>query len=221
MNTSGILFIGAVVVAAIAVSSCANSGTQRAPATQTAASAAKPRPVPVSLAPYFDDQGIYPDGGQFSGGIDRDGYACSSNFLAAQTWNGIPFQSGSADGGKNVITCQGQTIALTPAGHFSRLEILAFAVNGAQENQNFMVTFADGSNQTFTQSMSDWAQPDSYPGESVAITMNYRNQSDGSKDENAFYVYTYTFDVNSRKTLQSLKLPDNNNIKVFALALVP
>jgi hypothetical protein len=227
MKTPGILIAGALAVLVITVSSCANSGSHpasaAAPAASTANSAPRPAavpaapPVPVSLTQSFNDQGIYPDGAQFSGGIDRDGFGCSSNLLAVQTWNGVSFQPG----GSNVITCQGQTIALTQPGHFSKLKVLALAVNGAQENQNFIVTRADGSNQAFTQSLSDWAQPDSYPGESTALTMEYRNQADGSKDENAFYIYTYSFDLDSTKTLQSLKLPDNNNVKVFAVALVP
>jgi len=231
MKAPGILITGALAVLAIAVSSCANSGTQSAGSTPPAgvansppppaAAAAKSSPVSVPLTQYFNDQGIYPDGVQFTNGIDGDGFACSSNVLAGQTWNGMPVLPGSDNGGTNDITCAGQTIALTQPGHFSRLEILALAVNGAQENQDFTVNYADGSNKTFTQSLSDWAGPDSYPGESVAITMNYRNGSDGTKDDNAYYIFSYTFDLDSSKTLQGLKLPDNSNVKVFALAVAP
>lgn len=209
---------------AIAVSSCANSGThpagEAAPAPMAARKSDSP-PVPVSLVQYFNQQGIYPDGAQFSGGVDGDGFACSSNLLAIQTWHGVPFQPGTSIGGSNVITCRGQTIALAQPGHFSKLEILAFAVNGAQENQDFSVTYDDNSNATSTLSVSDWAQPGSYTGETVATTMEYRIGSDGSKDENAFYLYRYSLDLNSGKTVQSLKLPDNDNVKIFALTLQP
>src|SRR5580698_9083368 len=116
MKSSGILITGALAMLAIAVSSCANSGTHpaddAAPApAPIAASKSNLPPVPVSLVQYFNQQGIYPDGAQFSGGVDGDGFACSSNLLAAQTWHGVPFQINSM-GGSNVITCQGQTIAL-------------------------------------------------------------------------------------------------------------
>jgi len=233
MKASGILITGALAVLAIAVTSCTNTKTQStAAATPPAASAdSSPPPpavtpalapgVPVSLGQYFNDQGIYPDDAQFSGGIDRDGYGCSSNFLASLKWNGMPLQIDPHIGGTNVITCAGQTIALTQSGHFSRVEILALAVNGGQDDQDFTVTYADGSTHTFTQSVSDWAQPDSNSGESVAITMNYRDQSDGTKDDNAFYIFGYSFALDSSKTPQSLKLPDNNNVKVFAMTLVP
>jgi hypothetical protein len=223
MKTSCILITGAVAMLAIAVSSCATSGTHPAGAvapTPAAASKSDSPPTPVSLVQYFNQQGIFPDGAQFTGGIDGDGFACSSNVLAAQTWHDVPFQIGTSIGGSNVITCKGQAIALAQPGHFSKLEMLAFAVNGAQGDQAFSITY-DNSNTNFTLSLSDWAQPDSNTGETVATTMGYRIQSDGSKDQNAFYLYCYSFDLDPGKTLQSLKLPDNDNVKVFSLTLVP
>ena len=177
--------------------------------------------VQVSLASDFNDQGIYLDGAQFSGGIDRDGYACSSNLLgAALSWSGVPFQLGSAINGSNIVTCAGQTISL-PAGNFSKLKMLAIAVNGPQDSQNFTVTYADNSSQTNTQTFSDWVQSDSNTGESPVTTMEYRDQSDGTKDQNPYNIYGYSFDLNPAKGVQSLMLPDNNNLKVFALTLVP
>jgi hypothetical protein len=227
MKKSGILITGAVAILAIAISSCANSGTQSAgttaatPAPAAMASKDSAPPMPVSLVQYFNQQGIYPDGAQFSGGADGDGFACSSNLLAAETWHGVPFQTGLSIGGPNVITCKGQSIALAQSGHFSKLEMLATAVNGGQENQDFSVMYGDNSNSDDTLSLSDWAQPDSYTGEAVAMTMEYRIQSDGSKDDNAFYLYRYSINLDASKSLQSLKLPDNDNVKVFALTLVP
>jgi len=226
---------------AIAVSSCAGptdnahiqpaatpptASTTDAPATPSmsmpaATIAVNSSAVQVSLAKCFNQQGIYPDGAQFSSGIDGDGYACSSNLLGtAQTCGGVPFQLGSAINSSNVITCQGQSIPL-PAGNFSKLQMLAIAVNGAQSDQVFNLTYADGSKQSFAQSFSDWAQPDSNTGESQAITMEYRDQSDGSKDENSYYIFGYAFSLNQTNAVQSLKLPDDDNLKIFAVTLVP
>lgn len=227
MKASRILAIGTLATLAIALSSCASSKVQPTaetqPSTHPTAETADSPPVPVSLAQYFNDQGIYPDGAQFSSsaGVDGDGYACSSNLLSIVHWNGVPFQIGAPDRSSNVITCHGQAISLAQPGHFSKLEMLAIAVNGAQANQVFTVAYADNSTQSFTQSLSDWAQPDDNPGELQAVSMDYRNGSDGSKDENTFYLYSYSFSLNPTNTLQSLKLPDNDNVKVFGLTLVP
>ena len=46
------------------------------------------------------------------------------------------------------------------------LNLLGTAVNGNQPNQIFVVTYSDGSTTTFTQSVSDWATPQKYAGES-------------------------------------------------------
>lgn len=228
MKTPRLFIIGALALVAVAVSSCTPSASENplgAPTVPPAATTTPVNspPVPVSLTSYFNNQGIYPDGASFSsgGGIDGDGFACSSNFLGTvQTCNGVPFQLGSAINSSNVIACAGQTIALPP-GNFSKLQMLAIAVNGAQADQPFTVTYADNSTHAFTQSLSDWAQPDSNGGESQAVTMDYRDQFDGTKDENAYYLYSYSFDLSPTNGVQSLKLPDNDNVKVFALTLVP
>jgi hypothetical protein len=221
MKTPRTLIIGAFALMAVAVSSCADSGTTAttaAPATMPSAGAS---PVQVSLARSFNLQGIYPDGAQFTGGIDGDGFTCSSNLLTTtQTSGGVSYQLGSAINGSNVVSCHAQSIPL-PAGNFSKVQMLAIAVNGAQSDQTLSVAYADNSNQSFTQSFSDWAQPDSNTGESQAITMDYRDQSDGTKDENTYYIFSYTFALNATKAVQSLKLPDNDNIKIFAVTLVP
>ena len=224
MKASRILIIGTLAMLAIALSSCAHHRHHPAavkPPRPRPAAPPPPPAIPVSLAQYFNDQGIYPDGAQFSGGVDRDGYACSSNLLSMVRWNGVPFQVGAPISSFNVVTCQGQAIALARRGHFSKLEMLAIAVNGAQEDQVFTVVYADNSSQSFTLSLSDWSQPDDNPGELQAVSMDYRNQSDGSKDQSLYYLYSYTFHLDPVSPLQSLKLPDNDDIKVFAVMLVP
>jgi hypothetical protein len=210
---------------AVVASSCTNSTTSSpitpAPPAAAMAPANMSPPTPVSLTAYFNDRGIYADGVSFSGGIDGDGFACSSNLLGATvTCGGVLYQLGSAINGSNVISCHGQTLSL-PAGNYSRLQMLALAVNGAQADQAFALTYADNSSQSFTQSFSDWAQPDSNSGETQAITMDYRLQTDGTKDENSYYIFSYSFALNSAKTVQSLKLPDNDNVRIFAVTLVP
>ena len=176
--------------------------------------------VQAPLADDYNLPGIYPDGVAFSGGVDGDGFACSSNLLGnTLTWNGVKFDLGSASQ-TNVISCEGQTISL-PAGNYSKLKMLAIGVNGAQADLSFTVHYSDDSTQSFKQSISDWASPDSNTGESTAMTMDYRLQTDGSHDENTYYLFGYSFDLKSGGTVKSLQLPDNSNVKVFAISLLP
>jgi len=226
MNIPRNLIAGpAALLLACFVSSCSTSTNQTnsgAPGAPAASSNSPEAQVQVPLTASYNVAGIYPDGATFSAGLDGDGFACSSNLLgAAQVWGGVKFDMGSTVAGSNVVSCQGQTIPL-PAGKFSKLQMLAVAVNGAQASQSFTVMYDDPSvNRTFTQSLSDWASPDNNDGESQAITMDYRQQADGTRDENQYNIYGYSFTLDKTHTITGFKLPDNDNVKIFALTLVP
>jgi methionine-rich copper-binding protein CopC len=175
----------------------------------------------VSLSSAFNRAGIVADGTKFSGGgFDSDGNAISSNLLGTTlTVGGTPFDFGPA-GGSDVVSAAGQTIAL-PTGNDLTLELLATSVNGSQANQTFTVTYTDGTTATFTQSVSDWFTPQNYSGESKAVTMAYRDLSNETKDNRTFFVYGYTFALNSAKTVSSLTLPNDANVEVLAATLIP
>jgi hypothetical protein len=115
----------------------------------------------VSLADAFNQIGIVSDGSTFAGGLDGDGSSLSGNSLGtSQTWNGTQFTLGAA-GRNNVVATAGQTILL-PTGSFSTLNFLATAVNGNQPNQTFVVTYSEGTIETFTQGISEWFTPQNY-----------------------------------------------------------
>src|ERR1700722_17448857 len=227
MKTHQLFMTGAFgLLLAIAISSCSTAGNNSAPSATAAPTPGAPpaeagsetsapatpqksaaAAVQAPLADDYNPQGIYPDGVAFSGGVDGDGFACSSNLLGnTLTWNGVKFDLGSASQ-TNVISCEGQTISL-PAGNYSKLKMLAIGVNGAQADLSFTVHYSDDSTQSFKQSISDWASPDSNTGESTAMTMDYRLQTDGSHDENTYYLFGYSFDLKSGGTVKSLQLPD-------------
>ena len=188
---------------------------------KAAATTAKAATVPVPLASFFNNIGITKDNEEITnGGLDDNGYACSAELLGkTQVWDGVTFNIGSP-GVSNVVTATGQTIPL-PAGSFSSLRLLMLGVNGNQESNDFLVTYGNSTVQTNTQSVSDWFTPGDYPSESQVVTMEYRNQSDGTQVEATFLVYGYTFNLTQTNAVKSITLPDNNNVKVFALTLVP
>jgi len=176
--------------------------------------------VPVDLSSAFNVTGIYNDGSTFgpSAGLDQGGYAFSKDLLGnEQVGDGVVFKLGPANA-PDVVT--GKTVAL-PAGKFASLKILAAAVDGNQELQTFSVNYADGTSSSFTQSLSDWASPGSFKGESVAAEMPYRVAADNSKDTNTFYAHAYSFDLDRDKVVQSVNLPSNREVLVLAITLVP
>jgi hypothetical protein len=112
----------------------------------------------------------------------------------------------------------GGTIAL-PAGSYSTLKLLATGVNGNQVSQTFTVTYTDGTTSKFTQSLSDWCTPQGYSGESNAILMTYRDNSNGTRDVRPMTLYGYTFNLSSGKTAKSITLPSNRNVVVLSMNL--
>jgi F5/8 type C domain len=174
----------------------------------------------VNLSSAFNlSSGIVNDGTTFSGGgLDGGGRSYSANLLgSSRTFGGTTFSLGPANAA-DVVT-SGANVSL-PSGQFSGLKMLAAGVNGNQASQTFTVTYTDNTTQTFTQSLSDWAHPQNFAGESTAVNMAYRDISNGTTDNHTtFNVYAYSFALNTAKTVKSVTLPNNRNVVVLALTL--
>jgi hypothetical protein len=176
--------------------------------------------VPVDLSSAFNSVGFFNDGATYAqnSGTDGEGFAYSGTLLgASQTWKGVLFKLGPA-GANDTITSHGATIALPPGNHAS-LWLLGSAVEGSQKAQAFTVTYTDGSTQALVQNMSDWFQPENFPGESRAVKMPYRVTASGDKDPRPFYVYSYGFAIDPTKSVKSLTLPENEDVKILAATL--
>jgi hypothetical protein len=101
------------------------------------------------------------------------------------------------------------------------VNLLATGVHGNQTNQTFIVTYSDGTTSSFTQSLSDWFYPTGYTGESAALTMAYRLNATGTTGSGPCYLYGYSFPLNSAKTVASITLPNNRDVVVLAVDLIP
>jgi subtilase family serine protease len=176
--------------------------------------------TPVNLSSAFNVSGIYRDGSMFSsdGGLDGGGNAYSARLLTpARVLSGTQFTFGPANQ-PDAISGTGEPITLT-SGRFSRLRILATGVNGDQVNQAIIVNYSDGSSHQYVQSFSDWFTPQSYTGEKEAVAMPYRDIYNGTMDDSTFNLYSYTFQLDSSKTVESFTLPDNRDLCVLAVTL--
>ena len=176
-------------------------------------------PVPVNMGAAFNVYGIVNDPGESDdGGLDGNGYAYSAKLLGPSiSAMGVAFKLGAP----STQNAASRTYIALPAGNFASLKLLGAAVNGNQMNQPFLVTYTDGTTSTFTQSVSDWGRPQNYPGENQAATTSYRLDDDGRRDVAPYLVYGYSFLLNSSKTVRSLTLPNNRNVTVLAITLVP
>jgi len=176
--------------------------------------------VPVDLSPAYNVTAIYKDGARFSSAasLDNDASAISAEQAGAeQVGAGVVFKIGPANV-PDAVT--GKTVPL-PAGKFSSLRMLAVGLNGLQNMQTFTVTYSDGTSASFAQSLSDWSEPGSAQGESLAAEMAYRTTGDGTKDANPFYTHAYSFPLDPGKTVHSVSLPANRDVVILGLTLVP
>jgi hypothetical protein len=175
----------------------------------------------VNLAPAYNINAMVVDalpfaGGGLDGGLNGSSTAYSANLLGVQqTIRGMLFYFGPADAADAV---SGKTVSL-PSGQFSTINLLATGVNGNQLAQVFKVTYSNGTSTTFTQNLSDWFTPQNFAGETKAMTMPYRDNSQGQKDNRTFYLYEYTFALTATKTVVSITLPNNRNVVVLAASL--
>jgi hypothetical protein len=107
--------------------------------------------------------------------------------------------------------------AIEVAGSGSVLTLAGAAVNGGQADQQFTLTFTDGSTATWTQSLSDWCDPSTYPNESILSTQSYRNTASGGTDATTNHIYSYGYTLPEGKSLESITLPNNPNVRILGV----
>ncbi len=184
----------------------------------------------VSLTSAYNLYAFYTDAEEstitLTNSLDGVGYAYSANLLnSGLDFNGVQFTFGPPNQ-PNAVHGTGSAITL-PAGNFATLQLLATGIEGAQTSQTVTVTYTDSSTSQFTQSFSDWCShlngggctsTGGNSGESVAVAMPYRDSA-GGMDDRVFYLYHYSFALNTSKTVQSVTLPNNRDVVVLAATL--
>jgi hypothetical protein len=167
--------------------------------------------------------GIAADGTSLvaGGGLDSVGNTYSWEALGsgAGVSNGKATFTFGLPNQPQTIVASGQEIAVKQ-GNFGSINLAGAAVYyGAQPDVAFKLTYTDGSTETWTQSMSDWAQPRQYAGETTLVASAYRNRGDGTKDSRAVYLYSYSRSIPQGKTLKSITLPLNQNVRILDIKM--
>ena len=179
------------------------------------------------------------DGGHATGGFDGNGNAFPAEMLPTEiTFDDVKFQLTPAKTDvPNAVTAKGQVINL-PQGRFGRVYILAASTDGDQK-----ATFQAGGN-SFDLNIQDWkgfigqwddrqwsksGADDDY-GEMIGLKPGYIKRADlawycdhhhNSTGENIPYQYSYLFAyaMNVPAGAKSIKLPQNDRIRVLAISV--
>ncbi|MCL4500047.1 MAG: hypothetical protein M1335_07410, partial [Chloroflexi bacterium] len=118
-------------------------------------------------------------------------------------------------GAKNAVSCAGQK-ALVEKGTYVALHILCASSNGVAKG-DLSLNYSNGA-ETAALEVSDWTTGPS-KGEKVAHMTRHRHSHGGDELGKACYLYHYTLPLDASRTLTSVTLPNNPNIKVIALTL--
>jgi hypothetical protein len=185
--------------------------------------------APITQA-TFNNVGITDDAATAPGNFDGlNSY--SAEALAAAgvtpgasvTFNGVAFTWPNVPAGQqDNYQADGQTIMVTPVANATTLAFLGAAANGPSSG-TAIITYTDGSTQTFTLGFSDWTlgAGSSAPiaGNDIAITTSYRNLQAGKETVNTDVFYTEVA-LQGGKTVASVTLPaevSQGSLHVFAV----
>ncbi|MGW1805518.1 lectin [Streptomyces sp. NPDC002078] len=189
---------------------------------------AAPRSYPGT--PGYTDVGASGDTAAASANFDGAGYSYSAHALATAgvtpgskvTANGVGFTwPDVAPGAPDNYVANGQTVRTSGSGSISFLG----AANNGPVSGTATVTYTDGTTQSVPLGLSDWtlsagaASP--LPGNTIAVTMPYRNHAGTASDSTQTYVFaTAPAALSPGKTVSSVRLPSDvaaGGLHVFAI----
>jgi len=184
-------------------------------------------PYPA-LADAFNNVGTTLESNTAPGNLDGGGDSYSADALAALgatpgatvTANGATFTwPSAAPGTPDNVATGGQAIELTGQG-----SALAFlGTETGFTSGPVVVTYTDGTTSTGTLGFPNWCCSTTTDyGAQTALTMDHRNTQAGPANFGVSYrVFTNTVPLTAGKTVQSVTLPNQPAIHVFALAVTP
>ncbi len=177
---------------------------------------------------FYNNASTSNDTNTKTGNFDGAGNSYSAQALkavgvqpnSAVYYNGVTFTWANAAAGQyDNYTATGQTIPIVPSPNATTLGFIG-ATNAGPASGTATITYTDGSTQTFTLTMSDWTlgggSGSVATGNQKIATMTYRNTQTGAQKINVYLFYTDVA-LQSGKTIQSITLPNQSKIHIFAL----
>ncbi|OPA79409.1 hypothetical protein BVG16_10035 [Paenibacillus selenitireducens] len=182
----------------------------------------EPKPsVQVDLSGYFTVDGFSTEANKKDGNYDNGSWSYAADLVPAELkYDGADYKFGSfADGAKNVLVPQGQTIPLTK-GKYASLRFLGTSVSKKNPG-TFKINYADGTSTSIELTLEDWCASD-ITGQHVALTLDHRHNSfQGSDQTKQNYIFAYYLTTDPGKEVVSLTLPSDAYMRIMALTLMP
>jgi alpha-mannosidase len=196
------------------------------------------RSAPVLLK--YDLATASNDGTKSEGGFDGKGDALPAEMLPTQIqFNDVEFQLAPAKtGARNAVVAKGQAVGL-PAGHYNRLYVLAASADGDQKamfkvgNAEAQLMVEDWGGFIGQWDDRQWTSKDTSHddyGEMIGIKPGFIKRADlawycshhhNAAGENVPYRYSYLFayPIDLPAGTKSVKLPNNDKIRILAMSV--
>jgi hypothetical protein len=149
---------------------------------------------------------LYPCGYYVPAALDKNTTSHSVTFRYPAKSNGLT----------RVVACTGQSIS-TAAARVTRIHLLG-AGTGAGNSGAFTVNFANGRSQTIPVTMSSWLESSAH-GEETTFVAPYIRGARSDNSRQPIYLHHYVLALSEPGAISSVTLPDNLEMKVFAITL--
>ena len=193
----------------------------------------------VDLSKLYDISAASPDVNRTIGDFDGKGSSFPSEYLppdasatemasqvypSGYNWDRETHPDGrisflypekSAEEKNNALACSGQTVEVENTNYVA-LHILGASSNG-DASGDISLNYS-GSSAAAPIEMSDWGEGPKH-GEQVGYLIRHRHSHGGDEIGTNCYLYHYTIPLDPAKTLTSLTLPKNTDMKIVAITL--
>ena len=214
-----------------AIPSPSSIATPTPTATATPSPTVTPTPTPthtsgsniqVNLSSYFNMDGFSYDSNRNDGnygGVSGAHTNYSADLVNTNpTYDSTGYNLGPiVAGSTNAVKGTGQTITV-PQGKYSSFRFLGSTTNGNQTGA-FQIKYSDGTSSSTNVTEKDWCTSNT-SGQKIVQTMGHRHDNGIDQTINT-YVFAYYLTPTAGKTVTGLVLPNNANVHVLAITLVP
>ncbi len=197
------------------------------------------RQLPLDLSLLYDTDGVTGEARTRDGDLDGTGLTLPAEWfpfdrfglnqetslfpsgyfsdISSVSARSIVFHYGSsADGKKNLLSCNGQAL-LVPKAPFFAVHIAATATGGAERNLTVLLRYKDGTTESRTRVLRDITAP-AASDDAVAFTTPRLHRPEGDS-VGTLTVRHIVFPIAVTKELVSITLPTDSKVKVFAVTL--
>ncbi|HWO67530.1 MAG TPA: NEW3 domain-containing protein, partial [Umezawaea sp.] len=155
------------------------------------------------------------------GDFDGGGWSYDGDLLppaGTVAWDGVTYSTPDPTGtANNFVETRGQAVLL-PQGNYSAIKVVSASHNGPVTGA-VTLRYADGTSTQVSVTVGDWAGS-TPPGSTVVLDMPHRIKAGQGVDGPPVRLFGQSLPVDPAKVLQSVTLPDDPRVEVYAVTLV-